>query len=70
MIAKELMFIHIRDTIRNIGGNKGFKRARYHSSLIDANILLVGDDTKNLPETYVIFITENLQSLKYYPVLY
>ena len=37
----------------------GEKRARYNSSLIDANILLAGDDTKNLPETYVIFITEN-----------
>ena len=37
----------------------GEKRARYNSSLIDANILLAGDDTKNLPETYIIFITEN-----------
>ena len=37
----------------------GEKRARYNSSLIDANVLLAGDDTKNLPETYVIFITEN-----------
>ena len=37
----------------------GEKCARYNSSLIDANILLAGDDTKNLPETYVIFITEN-----------
>lgn len=35
------------------------KRARYHSSLLDANVLLVGDDTEELPETYVIFITEN-----------
>lgn len=26
---------------------------------MDANVLLAGDDTKNLPETYVIFITEN-----------
>lgn len=35
------------------------KRARYHSSLLDANVLLAGDDTEELPETYVIFITEN-----------
>lgn len=35
------------------------KRARYHSSLIDANILRKGDDTEKLPETYVIFITEH-----------
>ena len=37
----------------------GTKRARYNSSLLDANVLLAGDDTDNLPETYVIFITEN-----------
>lgn len=35
------------------------KRARYHSSLMDANVLLASDETENLPETYVIFITEN-----------
>lgn len=35
------------------------KRARYHSSLLDANVLLAGEDTEELPETYVIFITEN-----------
>lgn len=35
------------------------KRARYSSSLIDANAILPGDDTELLPETYVIFITEN-----------
>lgn len=37
----------------------GVRRARYNSSLIDANALLPGDDTDKLPETYVIFITEN-----------
>lgn len=37
----------------------GVRRARYNSSLLDANALLPGDDTDNLPETYVIFITEN-----------
>ena len=35
------------------------KRARYSSSLMDANAILPGDDTELLPETYVIFITEN-----------
>lgn len=34
------------------------KRARYHSSLLDANVLNAGQDFKDLPETYVIFITE------------
>ncbi len=37
----------------------GFKRARYHSSMMDANLLKKGKDFNKLPETYVIFITEN-----------
>lgn len=36
----------------------GRKRARYNSSLMDADILRKGDDYKELPDTYVIFITE------------
>lgn len=36
----------------------GFKRARYNSSLLDANILEKGTEHKELPETYVIFITK------------
>ena len=35
------------------------KRARYHSSVIDANSLNPGDEFTDLPECYVIFITEN-----------
>ena len=35
------------------------KRARYHSSLMDANTLLAGEEYEDLPETYVIFVTEN-----------
>lgn len=34
------------------------KRAKYNSSLLDANITDAGEDYKNLAETYVIFITE------------
>ena len=37
----------------------GAKRARYHSSVIDANSLNVRENYDILPETYVIFITEN-----------
>lgn len=33
------------------------KRARYHSSMLDSNALLPGDDFDTLPETYVIFVT-------------
>ena len=36
----------------------GAKRARYHSSLIDANVTEPGEKLENLVETYVIFITE------------
>lgn len=41
--------------------NKGAeaKRARYNSSLMDANITEPGDKYQNLPESYVIFITEH-----------
>ena len=35
------------------------KRARYNSSLLDSNITEPGDEFEDLPETYVIFITEN-----------
>ncbi len=35
------------------------KRARYHSSVMDSNILNIKQTYNELPETYVIFITEN-----------
>ncbi len=35
------------------------RRARYNSSLMDANLLLKGQQLTELPETYVIFITEH-----------
>ena len=35
------------------------KRVRYHSSILDAHLLQPGDDFSNLPDTFVIFITEN-----------
>ena len=37
----------------------GAKRARHNSSLLDAHILKPGDDTGDIPDSYVIFITEN-----------
>lgn len=37
----------------------GVKRARHNSSLLDSHILKPGDDTDNIPDSYVIFITEN-----------
>lgn len=41
----------------NAGADR--KRERYNSSIIDANILDVGKEYEKLPESYVIFITEN-----------
>ena len=37
----------------------GRKRARYNASMMDANILEKGEDFDRLPETWVVFITEN-----------
>ncbi len=34
-------------------------RARYHSSIMDSNMLKPGEDFTDLCESYVIFITEN-----------
>ena len=47
------------------------KRARYNSSMMDANLLKKGGDFDKLPETWVIFITENDvmgKGLPLYPV--
>ena len=35
------------------------KRSRYHSSALDIESLSAGQNFEELPETYVIFITEN-----------
>ena len=35
------------------------KRARHNSAMIDANVLMPREDASNLPETFVIFITEH-----------
>ena len=46
------------------------KRARYHGSVLDSNTLDPGDDFEKLPETYVIFITENDLYAKGKPIYY
>lgn len=45
--------------IQRSDAGAGAKRARHNSSLLDAHILKPGDDTEELPDSYVIFITEN-----------
>jgi hypothetical protein len=49
----------------------GAHRARYHSSVLDVESLHSGDEFEALPETYIIFITENdiyNQGLPYYRI--
>ena len=46
----------------------GRKRARYNSSMLDSTILNSGEDFEVLPETSVIFITENDVLGKGYPL--
>jgi len=45
--------------IQRADAGAGAKRARHNSSLLDAHILKPGDDTEDIPDSYVIFITEN-----------
>ena len=45
--------------IQRANTGAGRKRARYHSSILDAHLLKPGDNFDDLPETYVILITEN-----------
>lgn len=45
--------------IQRADAGAGAKRARHNSSLLDAHILKPGDRVEDIPDTYVIFITEN-----------
>ena len=45
--------------IQRSDAGAGAKRTRYNSSLLDAHILKLGEDTEDIPDSYVIFITEN-----------
>lgn len=49
--------INIEVQQTNTGANP--KRSRYYMSLLDANALNPGDNFDKLPETYLIFITED-----------
>lgn len=44
--------------IQRSDAGAGAKRARHNSSLLDAHILKPGNDTEDIPDSYVIFITE------------
>ena len=63
-VRLDVFAVDTNDTLYNIEVQRGDsgavpKRARYNSSMLDANITKAGDDYGALKETYVIFITEN-----------
>ena len=45
--------------IQRSDAGAGARRARHNSSLLDAHILRPGANTEDIPDSYVIFITEN-----------
>ena len=45
--------------IQRSDAGAGAKSARHNSSLLDTHILKPGTDTEDIPDSYVIFITEN-----------
>lgn len=51
--------VHYNIEVQRSNDGAAPKRARYNSSLIDANISETGEDYDALPETYIIFITEH-----------
>ena len=63
-VRLDIMAVDVEGRVYNIEiqrSDKGaeVKRARYNSSLIDANVTEPGEKYENLCESYVIFITEN-----------
>ncbi len=59
VFAVESMGKRCNMEIQRANKGAGFKRARFHSSAIDMKELEKSRDFDDLPETYVIFITEN-----------
>lgn len=63
-VRLDILAVNTEERVYNIEiqrSDKGavVKRARYNSSLIDANITEPGEKYENLCESYIIFITEN-----------
>lgn len=57
-VAKDSAGRYMNIEIQQKNDGASPKRARYHSGLLDMNILKSGQDFDVLPETYVIFITQ------------
>ena len=71
ILATDNTSAKINVEIQRADKGAGRKRARYNSSMMDAILLKKGDDFDNLPETWVVFITENDvigKGLPLYPV--
>ena len=63
-VRLDILAVDEKERIHNIEIQRsdkgaGVKRARYNSSLIDANITEPGEKYEKLSESYIIFITEN-----------
>lgn len=63
-VRLDILAVDVEERVYNIEIQRndkgaGVKRARYNSSLIDANLTEPGEKYENLSESYVIFITEN-----------
>ncbi len=59
ILATDSTGTKINVEIQRADKGAGKKRARYNSSMMDASLLKKSDDFDNLPETWVVFITEN-----------
>lgn len=59
ILATDKQGRRINVEIQRADKGAGRRRARYNASMMDANLLQKGQDFDQLPETYVIFITEN-----------
>ena len=59
ILATDSTGAKINVEIQRADKGAGRKRARYNSSMMDATLLKKGDDFDNLPETWIVFITEN-----------
>lgn len=59
MLATDIEGSKFNIEIQRADKGAGRRRARYNSSMMDANLLNKSEDFDSLPETFVVFITEN-----------
>lgn len=58
VVARDSAGRTVNIEIQRAGRGAGSRRARFNSSMLDAALLQKGEDFEQLPETYVVFITE------------